>query len=46
MKNLSRLVLLTLIVFIVGGGFFLTTWKIPAPKTTIEKVLPNDRFPS
>ncbi|WP_274611002.1 hypothetical protein [Rhodovibrio sodomensis] len=29
---------------IVAGGIFLTTWEIPAPTQTVEKVIPNDRF--
>lgn len=39
---ISLLVLLALIV--VGGGVFLSTWNIPAPKSKIEKTIPNDRL--
>ena len=28
-----------------GGAVFLATWDIPAPSQTVEKVIPNDRFP-
>ncbi len=45
MKNISRLVFVALLAIIVGGTAFLSTWDIPAPMTTINKVLPDDRFP-
>ena len=40
-----RILLGALLLSIVGGGVFLATWKIPAPTATVEKVIPNDRFP-
>jgi hypothetical protein len=40
-----RIFLGVLLIGIVGGGLFLATWKIPAPTATVEKVIPNDRFP-
>lgn len=45
MKNLSRLVVLCVVTLIVGGAVFLATWDIPAPVSTVEKVIPDDRFP-
>ncbi|HJO68131.1 MAG TPA: hypothetical protein QF804_00425 [Rhodospirillales bacterium] len=45
MKRISRLVLFLIAVVIAGGAVFLVTWDIPAPLVTIEKVLPDDRFP-
>lgn len=45
MKNLSRLVVLLVVLVIIGGGAFLATWDIPAPMAKVEKVIPNDRFP-
>jgi len=45
MKNISKLVFVALIAILIGGTAFLSSWDIPAPITTIEKVLPNDRFP-
>ena len=45
MKNLSRLVMLTVVLLIVGGAVFLATWDIPAPVSTVEKAIPDDRFP-
>ncbi|MEQ9123667.1 MAG: hypothetical protein RIM80_14025 [Alphaproteobacteria bacterium] len=34
-----------LIVVSLGGAIFLAYWDIPAPTSTVEKVLPNERFP-
>ena len=45
MKNLSRLVMLAVVLLIVGGAVFLATWDIPAPVSTVEKVIPDDQFP-
>ena len=45
MRNLSRIILIAVVAVLVGGTAFLATWDIPAPMTTIEKVLPDDRFP-
>ena len=45
MKNVSRLVFLLVAATILGGAAFLATWEIPAPKVTVEKVLPDDRYP-
>jgi hypothetical protein len=33
------------VLVLIGGGVYLAFWDIPAPKTPVEKVLPNDRFP-
>lgn len=30
---------------IVAGAVFLATWDIPPPTTSVEKVLPDERFP-
>ncbi|MGB1005881.1 MAG: hypothetical protein ACPGVX_01825 [Thalassobaculaceae bacterium] len=38
------IVLGCLALMVAGGGFFLTTWEIPAPTRVIEKVIPHDRF--
>lgn len=43
----SFLVLFVLILgTLLGGALFLMTWEIPAPGEPVEKVLPDDRFPS
>ena len=43
-RFVSVLVVLLLLV-LVGGGALLATWDIPAPSKTVEKVIPDDRFP-
>ena len=45
MRKISRLVLFLVIALVVGTAAFLATWDIPAPVTTIEKVIPDERFP-
>lgn len=45
MKNLSRLVLLLVLLMLIGGGVFLATWDIPAPSTPVEKRIPDARLP-
>lgn len=45
MKHVSRLVVLAVFALVVGGAIFLATWDIPAPVASVEKVIPNDRFP-
>ncbi len=45
MKKISRLVLFVVIAVVIGTAAFLATWEIPAPVTTIEKVIPDERFP-
>ena len=44
MKSLTRIMFMTLVIMIAGTAIFLSTWNIPAPVATIEKVIPNDRF--
>ena len=39
-------VLFVLLLFVVGGGMaFLASWDMPAPSKTVEKVIPDERFP-
>ena len=45
MKGLTKLLLIVLILALAGGTIFLATWDIPPPSSTIEKTLPDDRFP-
>ncbi len=33
------------VVAIAGILFVLASWEIPAPKTHVEKVIPNERLP-
>jgi hypothetical protein len=44
---MSRLLLIFVAFFallVVGGGIFLASWDIPAPKAKVEKTIPNDRL--
>jgi hypothetical protein len=45
MTRLTIIALFGVVVAIVGGGAFLATWEIPPPSATVEKVLPDARFP-
>ena len=45
MNFLSKVALFLIVVAVGGGGVFLATWDIPAPSTTVEKVLDDSRFP-
>lgn len=39
-------VLVILLLLVIGGGMaFLASWDMPAPSKTMEKVLPDERFP-
>jgi len=43
-----KLVLITLaviFVLLVWGGVFLAAWDIPAPSSSVEKVIPDAKFP-
>jgi len=37
---------LVLLLLILGSGFVVMgSWDMPAPKQTVEKALPDERFP-
>ena len=39
-------VLFVLFLFVIGGGMaFLASWDMPVPSKTMEKVIPDERFP-
>lgn len=39
-------VLFVLLLLVLGGGMaVLATWDMPAPSQTVEKVIPDERFP-
>jgi len=44
MGRLSLFLLVVVVGALAVGGVFLMTWDIPAPTTTVEKVIPNERF--
>jgi len=39
-----KFVVLGVLALVVAGAIVLMTWDMPAPTTTIEKVIPNERF--
>ncbi len=43
--RLQIIILVLVLAGLVGGGAFLASWDIPAPASTVEKVIPDDRFP-
>jgi hypothetical protein len=45
MKRMSAVITILLLAAVVGGVGMLATWDIPAPVSTVEKVLPDERFP-
>jgi len=45
MKRLSRFILLVVLFSVAGLGIFLATWDIPAPIASVEKEIPDARFP-
>jgi hypothetical protein len=45
MKTLTRMMLIALLVAIAAGAVFLAASDIPAPVSSVEKIIPNDRFP-
>ena len=45
MRKLPIFLLVLVLAAVGGGGVMLTTWDIPAPVSTVEKVIPDERFP-
>jgi HAMP domain-containing protein len=43
--KLTLWVIVAIALFLGGGFAFLSTWRIPAPTSQIEQVIPNDKFP-
>jgi hypothetical protein len=44
-RKIPSIVVFVMFVAILGGVVFLATWDIPAPVSSVEKALPDDRFP-
>lgn len=44
MRKLVLVLVFALIVVAAGGFVVLASWDIPAPTTTMEKVIPNERL--
>lgn len=45
MVKLTILLVMVFVLVAVGGAVFLATYPFPAPSQTVEKVLPDARFP-
>lgn len=45
MPKAPYIALVIVLLFLVGGAVFLATWDIPPPSKSVEKVLPDERFP-
>jgi hypothetical protein len=45
MGKILGLLVVFLLVVVVGGGVFLATTDIPAPRTKVEKVIADERLP-
>ena len=46
MTKIARMIFVPIFAGITGAFIFLATWDIPAPSSTVEKVLPDDSFPN
>jgi hypothetical protein len=45
MTRLSRVLSILVVAVVAAVVVFLMTWDIPPPTATIERVIPDDRFP-
>ncbi|WP_162630000.1 hypothetical protein [Azospirillum ramasamyi] len=45
MSRFLSILFVLLLVVTAGGMIFLASWDLPAPSKTVEKVLPDERFP-
>ncbi|MFQ5775988.1 MAG: hypothetical protein ACE5GS_15815 [Kiloniellaceae bacterium] len=45
MRRLSFVAILVVFGVLLSGALFLATWEIPPPAASVEKVLPDERFP-
>ena len=45
MRKMPVIILVLLVVAVAGGAGMLSNWDIPAPVSTVEKVIPDERFP-
>lgn len=42
--KLAITIFVVVLVSLVSGGVFLSTWDIPAPAKQVEKVVPNEKL--
>ncbi len=45
MSKVSRLIAITVAAALTVAIALLATWDVPPPSSSVERVLPNDRFP-
>lgn len=45
MSRLPVIIIALALVLLIGGAVFLASWNIPAPSSTVEKTIPDGRFP-
>jgi hypothetical protein len=45
MTKVTLVVVLVVLLATLGGGLFLAYWHFDVPRTEVEKVLPDARFP-
>ncbi len=45
MTRVTLVVVLVVVLAFAGGALFLAYWNFDVPRTAVEKVLPDARFP-
>lgn len=45
MGKIAGILLVLVLLVLVGGGVFLASFDLPAPKARVEKVIADDRLP-
>lgn len=45
MGRVTLILVLVVLLTAIGGGVFLASWNFNVPRTQVEKVLPDARFP-
>jgi hypothetical protein len=45
MRKLSLVAIVLVLGLLAAGIAYLVTWDIPPPAASVEKVLPDERFP-
>ena len=45
MGKVTLVLVMVVVLAVVGGAVFLASWNFNVPRTPVEKVLPDARFP-
>ena len=45
MRKLTLAAVVLVLGSLIAGAAYLAAWEIPPPTATVEKVLPDERFP-